>query len=246
MKRTINIILYSVSAGLLLILMITGMAGHRRAATRTKCRGLEIELADSARSQFITASQIRGIIDKEYGGYLNVPVADIDLHRMESILKAQGIMESHEAYFTPDGILHIMAKQCTPVMKVKGNGTIWYLCRGGRYFRVSKDWCKDIPQMTGTAPESDEKWMKRACRMGEKIMDGGFADKVEALKCDSRGEVSMKLKERDEFFLLGQPTSLDTKFKRIDRYISLSENGKFEGKHYKQINIKYDGQIVCR
>ncbi len=247
MKNTINIVLYSILGTLCLLTLVIGIVGNRRHMSATKCTGIEVELTDSLSRQFITAQQIRDIIDKEYGGYKNVPCSDINLFEMEQILAAQGIMEQHEAFITNDAVLHIKAKQCTPVLKVCSGNDTWYMCRNGRYFRVTRDWCKDIPVMSGAVQQDNDLWMRRVCHLGEYIHDtDGLKDSVTKLSCNDKGEVSLRLAERDEVFIIGQPTGLKDKFSAIARYKNMMEGEGFAEKKYRTVNVKYDKQIVCR
>lgn len=247
MRKRINIILYALTLGLATVLLCIGIAGHRRYESRHKCTGLEVELADSSTKQFITAAEIRGIIDKEYGGYTNVPMGCISLHRIERILAAEGILERHEAYFTPDGTLHIEASQCTPVMKVSGEKGEWYLCRGGRCFRVKHDWCRDIPVMRGSMPENDAAWIREAACLGETIYDGAFpGGAIESLGCNSKGDISLRRSDRPEEFILGRATSLENKLQRMEKYIRMMQKETSSGLQYKSVNLKYDGQIICK
>lgn len=249
MKRTIDIILYSVAGVLLLAITVIGIAGSRRQASHTKCRGVKVELTDSSKNSFVSADQVRAIIDKEYGGYRNVPMGDISLTRIEDILERHGMMQVHEAYFTKDAVLHIMVKQYTPVLKMKSEEGLWYLCRGGRWFRVGKgkDWCADIPVMSGAARSDNPQWMREACGLGEFIAEReSLRTEIEGLSCDRKGEISLKLSGRNETFIIGRPTQLKDKFSRIDKYKEIMRREESAAPAYRSVNVKYDRQIVCK
>ncbi len=247
MKRIINIVLYSLTGFLLLTVTVIGIAGSRRQAALTKCREVKVELMDSSLYRFVSADQVRAVIDKEYGGYRNVPMGDISLSRIEDILERHGMMEVHEAYFTKDAVLHVMVKQYTPVMKLKSGTDLWYLCRGGRWFRVGDDWCDGIPVMSGTARTDDRQWMSKACGMGEFLREReSLTEEIAGLSCDRKGEISLKLAGRNETFVIGQPSQLKDKFARIEKYkeiMRLEENADLA---YKSVNVKFDRQIVCK
>lgn len=235
-----------VSAALMIVLLGVGLWGRGRHDRQLRCCGLAVELLDSSTSQFITAGQIRSIVDREYGGYVNVPVKDINLCEIEAVLQSQGILERHEAYFTGDGMLHIIAKQYTPVMKISGASGDWYLCRTGKYFRISRDWCKNIPVMSGRPLLENNEWMDRACRMGEYIVDKALTDSFRSIKCDERGEITLQKASREEVFQIGQPSNFPGKLNRIEKYEKMVSRGLVKGKEYKNVNVKYDGQIVCK
>lgn len=248
MKRIINIVLLSVAGTLVLLTLLIGLVGSRRHFNNTKCSGISIELTDSAQRQFIRPAQILSVINKEYGGYLNVPFGSIDLKRMEDILEDHGILDRHDAYLTRDGILHISATQCTPVMKVEHEGQLWYICNGGRHFKVTSDWCKGIPLMKSGAGMNNRKWIGRVAALGSYINSNRkLSENIESMRCSSNGEISIKFRDRSETFIIGQPGETKEKMARIERYRKdIAPLCEEEGKTYKSVNVKYRNQIVCR
>ena len=58
-------------------------ASHRKPIT---CKGLSICIPDSAANQFIRPDEVRKILDSEYSGYIGLPIDEIDLTKIESIL----------------------------------------------------------------------------------------------------------------------------------------------------------------
>lgn len=245
MRNTINIILYSASIFICVILTLVGVAGSHRQAASRKCSGIRVELTDSSSCQFITSAGVRKIIDKEYGGYLNVPVGQINLSKIEAILEKEGIMEEHDAYFTPDAVLHVRVKQCTPLIRIKTGNATWYVCRGNRWCRVKDDWCRDIPTMQGNARVSDSTWMSRVGALGEYLLEhDSKAGAVKKMSTDSKGDISIRFEGRDEEFQIGQPCALKQKFSRVDSYVGMMERN--EEKKYRTVKVQYDRQIVCR
>lgn len=247
MKKAINIALYTTLAVLLLSALAIGVAGNRRQHAAVKCTGISVELTDSLNNHFVSAREVQRVIDREFGGYLNVPVGSIDLDAMERVLEQHGTLEKGDAFFTRDGILHVRVKQRKPLVKLYDGSTMWYVCSGGKHFAVKDDWCRDIPRVNGAARLSDPQWRQRMAAFGEYVTRRGDWDsRVERISTDSRGEVSIKLQERDELFYIGQPTEIKEKFARIDRYIGTIVPTLEEGRKYKSVNVKFNNQIVCK
>lgn len=246
MKNTINI-LYGVSMALCVILVIIGVIGSRRQLYAAKCSGIEVELIDSSTRQFITSAGVKKIIDKEYGGYLNVPTGHINLSKIEEVLAGEGIMEEHDAYFTRDAVLHVKVRQCTPLVRISGSAGTWYVCRGNRWFKVKDDWCKDIPTLNGNARENDRTWMERISALGEFIQEHeSMAGNISRMSCDDKGELRIRFDARSEDFLFGQPSGLKRKFALVDSYVKMMDKEENAEKKYKTVKVKYENQIVCR
>ncbi|MCQ2185726.1 MAG: hypothetical protein MJY92_03255 [Bacteroidales bacterium] len=246
MKKTINIVLYTLLSVIFVAGMLYGLAGAAKKERALKCGGLEIRLLDSTRSAFITAKDIQKIIDRDFGGYLNVPVRSVDLHRMELLLQEQGMIESQEAYFTGDGVLHIDVTQRRPFVKLRKDGELWYICSQGKSFPVRSDWCKDIMALEGSGKMGSDSWRSNVAKLGEFILESNWKNRVKALECNSKGEISLKIDGRSEYFLLGQAVNLQPKFERISRYLDDGASFVQEGRQYRSVNVEFDNQIVCR
>lgn len=247
MKKAINIALYTSLAVLFLAVLAIGIAGNRKQTSSLKCSGISVELMDSLNNHFTSAMEVQRVIDREFGGYLNVPVGSIDLDAMERVLKQHEPLEKGDAFFTKDGVLHVRVKQRKPLVKLYDGTTMWYICKGGKHFAVKNDWCTDIPKVNGAARLADRQWRERMAAFGEFVTRrGDWSQRVERISSDSRGEVSLKLNERDEVFYIGQPTAIKEKFARIDRYIGRIVPAMEEGRRYKSVNVKFSNQIVCK
>ena len=78
----------------------------------------------------------------------------------------------------------------------------------------------------------------------KRASDPIWKERVSLYRLYPNGEVGLELKDRQEEFILGQPTLIEAKLKRINKYeteiVPLSKD-----KNYNKITVKYRGQIVC-
>lgn len=243
MKNIINIVLYCVYTLVFALLLTLGVAGGRKSYSMQKCKGISIEIEDKD-IRFTDADMIKKLIDREYGGYMGVPVRSIDLHKMEKVLESQAYLRSRQSYCTPDGILHIRISQQKPAVKIKDGNSLWYVSESGLIFSVGDDWCTEIPQINGPLVKN-ENWTACCSALGHFLKNHRKWDgKVEQIKCNAKGEIQLQLQDMDEVFLLGYPTGLKDKFGRIEKYMA-SISGTSD-KKYESIDVRYDNQIVCR
>jgi len=245
LKRIIDIILLSLTTIVCLAAVAVGILGRKAMNASRICRGICVDVTDNATIKFLDNSDIIDMIDRDYGGYVNRPVNAVNLYEIERCLGSKPFVRKCNAYMTEDDILSISITQCTPVVKIVREDRLWYIDDMGFCFRIAKDWCDDIPAVTGPAPVDDESWnrnlstavtnLRRNRRLGADIRD---------LESNESGELTLHLASREEDFIYGYPVENEEKIKRIIVYLD-NIAGKY-GKEYSSINVKYSGQIVCR
>lgn len=227
--------------------LLIGVLGNRRNCSSVKCRAVHIELADSAERSFISPAGLKRLLDKEYGGYLNVPLEGISTARMEKILQEQGFFQESVCYTTRDGVLHVEAKQCTPLLKMADGSGTWYFAREGRYFWTEGDPCKGTRAISGKADTRNELWMSRVCALGEYLSYELPSElKLSHIDCSREGNFRLRFAGMTESFTIGQPTGLEEKLSLVEKYLRMKEDGLTEGKEYTNVDVQYHGQIVCK
>ena len=90
MKRAVKHILTGICAlGLAacIVMAFTAGAGARRSI---RCTGLEVVVLDSLQNSFVSAKDVKGYIDREYGSYIGQAIDSIDLVRVEDIIDGEG------------------------------------------------------------------------------------------------------------------------------------------------------------
>ena len=86
MKRAVKHILTGICALALaacIVMAFTAGAGARRSI---RCTGLEVVVLDSMQNSFVSAKDVKGYIDREYGSYIGQAIDSIDLVRVEDII----------------------------------------------------------------------------------------------------------------------------------------------------------------
>lgn len=245
MKRTVDIVVISLAGLTLTAAVAVGIFGFRHNYAKVKCSSIKVEVADSASNKFLTGSSIMDRIDRDFGGYVNIPLTDIDLYRVEEVVMKEPFVRKAVVYTTRDGILHVKVKQCTPVGKIMSDDILRYVDELGECFKVENDWCEDIPIVKGGAPVNDTVWTKDLSGMLQYVSGNErFKDSISRIESDVNGEITLMLKDRDELFIMGRPSSIADKFGMIEQY--MDKVSPVSGKKYRSVNVKYSGQIICR
>ena len=72
-----------------------------------------------------------------------------------------------------------------------------------------------------------------------------WKEKIVQISVDRKGELTMIPREGQERFLFGHPVDVEEKFRKMGIYYKGISKDKGEG-YYRWVDLRYDGQIVCR
>lgn len=259
MKRSVRHILTGI-CGLALaaciIAAFTAGAGVRRSI---RCAGLEVAVLDSMQNSFVSAKDVKGYIDKEYGSYIGQPADSIDLVRIEDIIDGRSAVLKSQAYVTMDGVLHVKVTQRRPVVRFQKSGGGFYADAEGYIFPLQRSYASHVQVIDGNIPLAADSGYKGAIEdpkekeWFERMMDivnfmeksRTWKDKIVQIHIDADGNIILIPREGNEKFLFGQPVKIEEKFRKMEKYYTHIVPAKGEG-HYRAVDLKYDGQIVCK
>ncbi len=231
-----------------------GIATERHNAQ--PCLGLNVYIVDSIHCG-VTTSEIRKYMDKEYGKYINEPVAEIDLTKIEKIINGKSTVRNSEAYVSSDGYLNIQISQRTPVVGFHSGDVEYYADAEGFIFPLPQHSVPGTAMISGKIPLTVEagfkgeltdtaqrKWLMETIGMTEYIKKNRLWKEVDYSVTES-GDLTINPEGENVTFILGDPENYVTKLGRIRRYYlgvvpSVGED------YYSTVNVKYAGQLVCR
>lgn len=249
-------VLATISFILLLVILNANSRELRREAT---CQRLKVTIIDSAYLGFVSKNDIKQIIDREYGVYMGQRLDSVNLKKIESILKNKTSILRGEAYTTRDGILHILIAQREPVILFKTNKGGYYTDEKGYIFPLHKDYKASVRLIEGYIPldvpegykgeaktKAEKKWLCGALELVNYIDSYDFWRKgIKDISVGEDGDLFLKPRIGAEKFVLGKPEDIEKKFRKIEDYYKYIAPSKEEG-YYSYVNVKYDGQIICR
>lgn len=238
---------------------LAGMLLHSTRVERSimSCNRLAIEFRDSLR--FVSENDIRSCLDSRYGQYIGQRLDSIDLGKIENILEGSSAIMDSEAWTTDDGTLHISISQRAPVLRFMDGKDGFYVDNSGYIFPLHPEYTADVTVIEGHIPvrpgqgyrgiaesAGDREWISGMIGLDKAIRASRtWHRKVEKIYVRKNGDVQLKMNDRDEAFIIGNPTQLGEKFSRIEKYYSYiaPRNGETR---YRTVNVKYKNQIICR
>jgi len=245
-------------AVVMLIAILSIISGQKR--HEKTCSGVEIVVLDSLKLQFVTKEDVKNILDKDYGTFVGQRLDSVNLRKIESMLDGRSAISKSEAYTTAeDGILHIEVTQREPILMFKTTDGGFYADENGWIFPLQGNYTTNGTIIEGNIPihvEADYKGQPKTEKEREWL--SGIIDMMKYLKKNKQweyaisrisvnedGDLVMHPRKGKEAFVFGHPDNFADKFRRMEEYYTTIAPTKDEG-YYSTVNVKYDGQIICR
>lgn len=256
LTKTLKYIVILLVGALIIGTMGVAVLMGRQSRKPLVCKGLEVVVLDSLENDFVSRKDVKIFLEKEYGSYLGKQLDSIDLHKVEKIIDGRSAVLKSEAFVTKDGILHIEVTQRKPVVRFQKADGGFYADQDGYIFPLQSSYASYVQIIDGEIPintksgykgeiedPAQKEWFDKVMQLVNFIESSSWKDKIVQIHVGNGGELTVIPREGNERFILGQPVNIRDKFSRIEKYYgAIAANGK----QYRTVNLKYDGQIVCR
>ena len=238
MKRALPYIL-SVSLFVYLIIVLTFVSAK---LGEVKCKGVQVVVDDTGENAFIDEDDVLQLIKRNYGELKNVNVVDIDKDSMECVLVRNSVIKSAQVYYSLDGYFHVEITQRKPVLRVM-SGEGYYVGEDGKVMPLSGKYTSRVVVATGNISRNF------ACNglypfvMG--LKNDGFWDAlIEQIVVANGNEVILIPKVGNFRIVVGELENVEKKMENLRLF--LQEGIALKGWNvYKEINLKFENQIVC-
>ena len=217
------------------------------------CSRINVSIQDSLSKSFISKSEIRQMVaDSALGRRL----CDINTFAIENSLTRSGVISTAEAYTVFPDELDIVVTQREPVLRIKTGDSDFYSDRSGYILPVAGAKALDLPVVTGRLPYSlhtgptegteASRWLGNLLAFTEKVRNNAYwSDEIEQIEVAPDGNMTLYLRKRPFRILFGSATDLDDKFEKMGVFYKTILPTE-EGAAYKEVNIKYKNQIICK
>lgn len=257
MKKGLRILLFIVT--LALFAAVTTLVYSSASAGRhvLTCNGLDVQLPKGGR--FVSENDIKEYLKDYYGSYLGERLDSVDLSRIEKALDIRSAVRKSEAWITDDGILHISVSQREPAIRFQGNGFSCYADRTGFIFPHQGSYSPLVPVVDGALPlhltkgykgeagsDKEKEWIMQMLDLLDYMKKSRtWADNISQINVQPNGDLVLYPRDGAEHFIFGAPDKFKEKFSRMEDYYRYVKPSK-DSAYYRSVNVKYEGQIVCR
>ncbi|NQY68000.1 MAG: cell division protein FtsQ [Flavobacteriales bacterium] len=260
MNKVLNILLWAVGAAAIFILMgFVEVENHNR-----KFNELSIKIDYKDHNFFVEDGDIRNIINNlGYGS--NENLNEVDLVKIEEILKNNSSISGAEVYSTIDGNIMVEVSQRRPIIRIFSEaGNSYYIDDQGELMPTSNKYTSRIIVASGkienditsygielaegkedALTSADVNMLDQLFQLARKI-DGDPFWKAQFVQVyvNEDQEIELIPSVGNHKIILGDVTDMEEKLKKLRVFYKkgLSKTGWNE---YSVINLKFKDQIVC-
>ncbi len=208
------------------------------------CGEVNITIQDGIAKGFLNANEIRSQLQKAKLYPIGDPMDQINTRKIEELLAKNPFVEKIQCYKTHTGRVNIEVVQRLPVIRVKAdNGEDYYVDEYGNIMPET-NYASNLVVATGHI--SKKYAQKVLTNVGNYLIHHPlWRSQAEQIIVLQDGTIEMVPRVGDHIVYLGNPTGLDRKFKRLEKFYryGLSQAG---WNKYSYINMEFSNQIICK
>ncbi len=211
--------------------------------SKVVCSQVQVVVRDSANYQFVTSEQIRSVLLNKYPRLLGGAIEDIDCEEIETFLGKHEAINECEAYYTIGGNLNVFIGQKKPLLRVFSGYDSFYLDENGNKMTLFDQYASHTLVLSGHVNKLDS--LNEVVEFARFINDNPFWNaQIEQIYVEQNGEFSLAPRVGDQIVYLGSLENYSIKMRNL---YALYTDGLHprEWNNYKEISLKYEGQIIC-
>ena len=222
------------------------------------CTKVNINISDSNNSGFLSAEEIKAILEKDKLYPLNRQLSSIEPRKIEEALKVGPFVDTAQCYITENGHINIRISQRMPIIRIKNNkGEDYYLDDNGGILPNSK-YTSDLIIATGDI----SKWFAHFAitPMAKAINKSEFwLNQIEQINVRPDRGIELVPRVGNHIIFIGYLPIRRNKAandKGIDEFVTkkLERTEKFYRyglsqagwNKYSCIDVEFDNQIICK
>lgn len=222
------------------------------------CVKVGINISDSNNAGFLSALEVKSLLQQRGLYPLHKPMKDINPRRIEETLKKSPFVNTAECYKTKEGQVCVSVTQRMPIVRIKGQSGIDYYLDDQGGILPNSHYTSDLIIATGNI----NKWYAQyyITPLSKTIMASDlWSNQIEQINILSDRGVELVPRMGDHIIFLGylpQNGKHPATEKEIDEFVrhKLDRLEKFYRyglsnagwNRYDYINIEFDNQIICK
>ncbi|MBB6497891.1 cell division protein FtsQ/DivIB [Pedobacter cryoconitis] len=203
---------------------------------------------------FIEREEIDAILKQSEGQLIGRKLEEINLHDIETKIKANPYIALSTVYADMDGVIHIEINQRQPLLRIiSSSGQDFYIDKNGLKMPVSPNFTANVVVANGHILEHfsgrvDTLITKMAMDLYKTALflkkDTLWDSQIEQIFVNDKDDIELIPRVGNQRIILGNADSLQTKMTNLLTFYK-EAMPKVGWDTYKTINIKYTNQVVC-
>jgi len=215
------------------------------------CTKIVVDIKDKKDLQFISEKDVlRTINSQQENQIINKKISEINLKIIEEKLEQNDFIDNAEVYSNFEGIIKVDIVQKKPLYRIINNKNVSYYISDKSYkVPLSANFTPRLILTTGYIPEVEDISTDNVNKNLKKLIDFIHLDTfwesmISQVIVEKNGDFVLIPKLKGHTVLLGDVNNLNEKFKKLKAFYQQGLK-KTDWTKYKQINLKYKGQLIC-
>ncbi len=243
MNKSLRIVLTSVGATVACAYILGAIVFLPDHKQEQVCQKFDITIADSSRHQFVSSEDMRKRMRAAGVFPENKPFDEIRTQAVEDVAINTEVVSSAECYKTSGGVVSLRVIQREPCLRVMGSGN-YYVDTDREIMQASYKTACRVPVVTGHVTEEMAK--SELFDFVEWLSDNDFWNaQIEQINVLHNHEVELIPRVGGHVILIGRLENYEQKLDKLRVFYDegLSKMGWLP---YKEVDLRFSGQVVCR
>lgn len=207
------------------------------------CSGVSIRVEDKDERSFVSEKELQDYIITHCGELVGDSIHYKQLAMLEETLKKHPMLRYADVWCSPEGLLHMTVAQRVPVLRVLADEN-YFVDSDRRLMPVRSTTASYVPVVTGRVPQHFAKGelYDFVCWLEEQDY---WRAQIEQINVVSPQMIELVPRVGSGVIILGSLDDYESKLKKLKK---LYRDGfsKFGWNDYKEIDLRFKGQVVCR
>ena len=250
MSETAKIVWKSIGVSVVALILIAAFVwGYLMSPSSDPCRSIQYTIADWSERMYVTEQELNELLRSQDIYPVNRQQNMVSLYRIESAVSHHPMVREAECYMTPWFEVKVYLTQRVPLLRVQTPGETYFIDEDRRVMPYRSAVKDRVLLVTGTVGaqmassqladfalwlRSNRYWRKRIC-----LLDVKSPHMVYIYLKDEAGNV------QNERILLGSMRGYEKKLAKLRTFLENSDEA-MQDKHYTELDIRFDGQVIGR
>lgn len=209
------------------------------------CGEVRVYLTDSTSRQFLRTNEIIAMLRQNKLYPSGVTVDDLDVQAIENLVASHNLLRSAQCYTTPNGDVILSLKQKKPKFRVISTNGDYFVDTQRTPMRVTTRTASYVPVVTGDLTQ--EMATSDIFDFIDYIEHDNFwNNQIEQIVVSGNKNIRLIPRIGSHTIILGNIDRYQQKLDKLETLYTEGFTKRIGWKKYKEIDLRFEGQIVCR
>lgn len=226
-------------------LLIAGICAGQAGLPDTVCTVLRYDITDAKERLYLSEDELNGLLRAQDAYPIGKPLSQVSLQRIEDVVQTNPMVRTAQCYTNPQGEVNIRLAQRKPLLKVITTDDSYIVDTDRKRMPIRESIQDTMLVVSG--------------RVGQQMATGQIADFAKWWQDNAYWRARIKYMEvqtphyirllpanpEAEMVVLGDLNGYRDKLRKLRIYYENEGNKLGQGK-YKELDLRFDGQVVGR